>query len=223
MHEVEIMKLFLDSADVEKIKGLAATGLVDGITTNPTIILRGGRAQKEAILQICKLIKGPVSVEGIGSTCDEMVKDGREFSKWASNIVVKVPMSAEGMKAVRILEKEGIPTNVTLVFSPAQALLAAKAGASYCSPFVGRLDDASEHGMHVVEEILQIFRAYNFKTQLIVASIRTQVHVVQAAKLGAPIATMPPEIFEKLFCHPLTDKGIELFLQDYKKAIAGKK
>ncbi len=212
------MKIFLDTADVDKIRSLAETGLVDGITTNPTLIMKAGREHKQAIQEICKIIKGPVSVEGIGETAEEMVKDARVFAKWAPSVVAKVPMTAEGLKAVRVLEKEGIPCNVTLVFSPAQALLAAKAGASYASPFVGRLDDVSERGMHLVEEILQIYELYGFKTQVIVASVRSPMHVTQAAKMGAHIATVPPEIFGKLFSHPLTDKGIQQFVEDYKKA-----
>ena len=212
------MKIFLDTADVDKIKALAATGLVDGITTNPTLILKGGRDHKSAIIEICKLVKGPVSVEGVGETAEEMVKDAREFAKWAPNVVAKVPMNAEGLKAVRILEKEGIPCNVTLVFSAGQALMAAKAGASYVSPFVGRLDDVSEDGLALIEEIIHIYENYGFRTQVIVASVRHPLHVVQAAKIGAPIATIPPEIFEKLFKHPLTDKGIDQFLKDYQAA-----
>lgn len=212
------MKIFLDSADVDKIKQLAATGLIDGITTNPTLIMKSGRDHKQAIQEICKIVKGPVSVEGIGSTAEELVKDAREFSKWAPNVVAKVPMTAEGLKAVRVLEKEGIPCNVTLVFSAGQALMVAKAGATYCSPFVGRLDDVSENGMHLIEEILDIYENYGFKTQVLVASVRHPLHVIEAARIGAHIATIPPEIFEKLYRHPLTDKGISQFEEDYKKA-----
>lgn len=217
------MKFFLDTADVDKIRALAATGMVDGITTNPTLILRSGRDLKTAIVEICKIVKGPVSVEGIGNTAEEMVKDAREFSKWAPNIVAKVPMNAEGLKAVRVLEKEGIPCNVTLVFSASQALLAAKAGASYVSPFVGRLDDVNEDGMALIAEIMQIYERYEIRTQVIVASVRHPMHVVKAAKLGADIATIPPEIFEKLYKHPLTDKGIAQFIEDYKAAVGAKK
>ncbi len=214
-----LMKIFLDTADVEKIRALAATGLVDGITTNPTLIMKAGREHKSAIVEICKIVKGPVSVEGIGTTADELVKDAREFSKLAPNVVAKVPMTAEGLKAVRILEKEGIHTNVTLVFSAGQALMVAKAGASYCSPFVGRLDDISEDGMALVAEIVQIYAQYGFKTQVLVASVRHPEHVIEAAKLGAHIATVPPDVFEKLFKHPLTDKGIRQFDEDYRKAL----
>jgi len=217
------MKFFLDTADVDKIRALAATGLIDGITTNPTLILKGGRDHKQAIQEICKIVKGPVSVEGVGSTAEELVKDAREFAKWAPNVVAKVPMTAEGLKAVKILEKEGIPCNVTLVFSAGQALMVGKAGASYCSPFVGRLDDVSEDGMELIADILQIYENYEFKTQVLVASVRHPMHVVEAAKMGAHIATVPPEIFEKLFKHPLTTSGIKQFEEDYKKAQEGAK
>ncbi|HII54162.1 fructose-6-phosphate aldolase [Candidatus Micrarchaeota archaeon CG08_land_8_20_14_0_20_49_17] len=212
------MKIFLDSANTQKIKEAAAMGLCDGITTNPTIILKEGRDHKEVIKEISALILGPISVEGIGETADEMVKDAVEFSKWGKNIVAKVPMTKEGLKAVRILEAKGIPTNVTLVFSPAQALLAAKAGASYISPFVGRLDDISQNGMALIAGILTILKNYGFKSQVIVASVRSPMHVVEAAKAGAHIATVPPDVFDKLFSHPLTDKGIKSFIGDYKKA-----
>ncbi|MFN3910254.1 MAG: fructose-6-phosphate aldolase [Candidatus Anstonellaceae archaeon] len=213
------MKIFLDSADVEKIKELAKTKLVDGITTNPTLILKAGMEQEKAIKQICSIIDGPVSVEGIAQTSQEMIKDGINFSKWAKNVVVKIPMGKEGLIAVRELKKLKIKTNVTLVFSPTQALLAAKAGADYVSPFVGRLDDISEDGTKLVQDILTIYKNYNFSTEVIVASIRHPMHVINAAKIGAHICTIPPEIFEKLFLHPLTDKGNQLFLEDYKKAL----
>lgn len=217
------MKLFLDTADVGKIQALAATGLVDGVTTNPTLIMKAGRDQKTAIQEICKIVKGPVSVEGVGETCDEMVKDARIYSKWAPNVVAKVPMTVEGLKAVRILEKEGIPCNVTLVFSVGQALLVAKAGASYCSPFVGRLDDVSEDGMRLISDIMQVYENFCYKTEVIVASVRHPMHISEAAKLGAHICTIPPEMFEKLFRHPLTDKGIKQFLEDHQKALAALK
>lgn len=217
------MKIFLDSADVEKIKALSATGLIDGITTNPTLILKGGRDHKTAIQEICKYVHGPVSVEGVGETAEQMVKDARAYAKWAPNVVAKVPMTLEGLKAVRILEKEGIPCNVTLVFSTAQALLVAKAGASYCSPFVGRLDDNAEDGLRLIAEIMEVYKAYGYKTEVIVASVRGPMHVVETAKMGAHIATIPPELFEKLYKHPMTDKGIAQFLEDHKKAIANAK
>ncbi|MFA5105528.1 MAG: fructose-6-phosphate aldolase [Candidatus Micrarchaeia archaeon] len=214
------MKIFLDSANVEKIKKAASMGLVDGVTTNPTIIMKEGRDHKAVIKEISSIIDGPVSVEGVGSTAEQLVKDAREFVKWGKNIVAKIPMTQEGLKAVRILSKEGIKTNVTLVFSASQGLLAAKAGASYISPFVGRLDDISEDGMELIADLTQILANYDCETEIIVASVRHPLHVVQAAKLGAHIATLPPDVFDKLFSHPLTDKGIRQFEEDYKKAQA---
>jgi transaldolase len=212
------MKFFLDTADVGKIKAAMEMGMCDGVTTNPTIIMKSGRGQKEVVQEIAALVPGPVSVEGISDDADGMVKEGTEFAKWAKNVVVKVPMTKEGLKAVRVLEKKGIKTNVTLVFSANQALLAAKAGASYVSPFVGRLDDISEDGMQLVADIMEIFSNYEFKTEVIVASVRDPVHVLDAARVGAHIATLPPEVFEKLFKHPLTDKGIAQFKEDYSKS-----
>ncbi len=212
------MKFFLDTADVGKIKAAVEMGMCDGVTTNPTIIMKSGRGQREVVQEIAALVPGPVSVEGISEDADGMVKEGTEFSKWAKNIVVKLPMTKEGLKAARILEKKGIKTNVTLVFSANQALLAAKAGASYVSPFVGRLDDISEDGMALIADIMEIFSNYEFKTEVIVASVRDPVHVVDAARLGAHIATIPPDVFEKLFRHPLTDKGIAQFKEDYAKS-----
>lgn len=212
------MKFFLDTADVGKIKAAVEMGMCDGVTTNPTIIMKSGRGQREVVQEIAALVPGPVSVEGISEDADGMVKEGTEFAKWAKNIVVKVPMTKEGLRAARILEKKGIKTNVTLVFSANQALLAAKAGASYVSPFVGRLDDISEDGMQLVADIMEIFSNYEFKTEVIVASVRDPVHVVDAARMGAHIATIPPDVFEKLFKHPLTDKGIAQFKEDYAKS-----
>lgn len=212
------MKFFLDTADVGKIKAAVEMGMCDGVTTNPTIIMKSGRSQKEVVQEIAALVPGPVSVEGISDDADGMVKEGTEFAKWAKNVVVKVPMTKEGLKAVRILEKKGIRTNVTLVFSANQALLAAKAGASYVSPFVGRLDDISEDGMQLIADIMEIFSNYEFKTEVIVASVRDPVHVFDAARVGAHIATIPPDVFEKLFKHPLTDKGIAQFKEDYAKS-----
>ena len=212
------MKFFLDTADVKKIKEAVEMGMCDGVTTNPTIIMRSGRSQKEVVQEIAAIVSGPVSVEGIGESAEDIAKEGVEFAKWAKNIVVKVPMTKEGLKAVRILEKKGIRTNVTLVFSVSQALLAAKAGASYVSPFVGRLDDISQDGMELVWEIMETYSNYEFKTEVIVASVRDPVHVTEAAKAGAHIATIPPDVFEKLFKHPLTDKGIAQFKEDHMKS-----
>jgi len=211
------MKFFLDTANIEAIKRWAELGIADGVTTNPTIIAREGKGQEGQVKEIAKIVKGPISVEGDAQVCDEIVKEAEVFSSWAPNIIVKVPMTQEGIKAVRILEKKGIRTNVTLVFSPSQALLAAKAGASYASPFIGRLDDISEDGMQLVRDILQIYRNYNFKTEVIVASIRSPPHVVEAAKAGAHIATIPPDVLEKLWKHQLTDEGIRKFREDFAK------
>jgi transaldolase len=211
------MKFFIDTADVEAIRKAVELGMCDGVTTNPTLIMKSGKDQKAVIKEIAKIVKGPISAEGISETADGMVKEGEEFSKWAPNIVVKIPMTKEGMKAVRRLSAQGIDTNVTLIFSASQALLAAKAGATYVSPFVGRLDDISENGMQLIADIMDIFKAYDYKTQVIVASIRHPLHVVDSAMLGAHIATMPAEVFEKMFKHPLTDKGIAQFKEDYAK------
>lgn len=216
------MRLFLDTADVELIKKHAESGLVDGITTNPTLIMKSERDLKTVICEICKFIPGPVSSEGAGETAEQIVADGKEFSKWASNVVVKVPMTEQGLIAVRQLASMGIKTNVTLVFSVAQALLAAKAGATFVSPFVGRLDDIKQDGMALVSQIVQVYKNYGFKTEIIVASVRSVKHVQEAALAGAHIATVPPSIFSELYSHSLTDKGIEIFLQDYNKALKTK-
>jgi len=212
------MKFFLDTANVEQIKRAVKAGVVDGVTTNPTLIEKEGRSQQALIKEIAALVKGPISVEGNGITCDELVKEAEVYSKWAPNIVVKIPMTEEGMKAVRILEKKGIRTNVTLVFSPSQALIAAKAGASFVSPFIGRLDDNSMDGMGLVRDMMQIYKNYGFNTQVIVASIRHPLHVVEAAKAGAPIATIPADVLAKMWNHPLTDAGIKKFREDFAKA-----
>ncbi|MFA4983429.1 MAG: fructose-6-phosphate aldolase [Candidatus Micrarchaeia archaeon] len=212
------MKIFIDSADAGKIKRFAGSGLVDGVTTNPTLILRSGRKQKDAIMEICGLVDGPVSVEGITDDAESIAKEGIEFASWHKNVVVKVPMTEEGLKAVRLLSKKGIKTNVTLVFSSSQALLAAKAGAAYVSPFVGRLDDIGEKGIALIAEIMAIYKTYGYKTQVISASIRSCEHVAQSALAGADIATVPPEILEKMFMHKLTDAGIKKFKDDFEAA-----
>ncbi len=209
------MKFFLDTADVQQIKLYASMGLVDGVTTNPTLVRKSGRKHREVLEEICKIVKGPVSVEGIGNTAEEIAKDGIEYASWAKNVVVKVPMTLEGMRAVRILSAKGIKTNVTLVFSASQALLVAKAGADFVSPFVGRLDDVSTDGMELVSDIVQIYENYSFKTEVLVASVRHPIHVVQAALLGAHVCTMPPEVLGKLSSHPLTDIGIKKFAEDW--------
>ena len=216
------MKIFLDTADVDKIRRFAALGMVDGITTNPTIILKSGRKQKEVISEICKIVGGPVSVEGVSENAEGMVKDGEEFASWAANVVVKVPMTEEGIRAVRILSKKGIKTNVTLVFSAAQALLVAKAGATFVSPFMGRLDDVSEDGVELIEKIVAIYKNYGFSTEVLAASVRSPLHVAQCAMVGADIATVPPDVLEKCFSHGFTDAGIKKFYEDWNAAKAKK-
>ncbi|MEM2138474.1 MAG: fructose-6-phosphate aldolase [Candidatus Anstonellaceae archaeon] len=212
------MKIFLDTAEVDKIRRFAAAGMVDGITTNPTLILKSGRKQKDVILEICKIVDGPVSVEGVGETAEQMVKDGEEYASWHKNVVVKVPMTEEGLKAVRVLAKKGIRCNVTLVFSAAQALLAAKAGAAFVSPFLGRLDDVGENGMDLIREIVAIYKNYGYKTQVLAASVRSPLHVVDAALAGADIATVPADVLEKCFKHGFTDAGIKKFKEDWDAA-----
>jgi len=211
------MKIFIDTASVKDIKEAASLGLIDGVTTNPTLVAREGRNPVELLKEICSLVSGPVSAEVISLDTDGMVKEAREWVKVAANIVVKVPLTKDGLKAVRILSKEGIKTNVTLCFSASQALLTAKAGADFVSPFIGRLDDISATGMDLIRDIKKIFSNYNFKTQIIVASVRNPMHVVDAALAGADIATIPYNVIEQLIRHPLTDIGINKFLEDYKR------
>lgn len=216
------MKFFIDTANVESIRKAAELGMCDGVTTNPTLIMKEGRDHKTVIQEIAKVMKGPLSVEGITTTAEEMVKEGEDLAKWAPNVVVKIPMTEEGLKAVRILEKKGIRTNVTLVFSASQALLIAKAGASYASPFVGRLDDIGQNGMDLIRDIVQIYNNYGYKTEVIVASVRSTRHVEEAAKAGAHIATIPAKVLGEMYKHPLTDKGIAQFIEDHKKTAAKK-
>ncbi|RLJ71277.1 transaldolase [Hydrogenivirga caldilitoris] len=211
------MKFFLDTADINEIKTANSWGILDGVTTNPTLVSKTGRPFKEVVKEILEEVDGPVSLETVSLDAEGMVKEGRLLAELGENVVVKIPMTPEGMKAVQVLESEGIPTNVTLVFSPMQALIAAKAGASYVSPFVGRLDDISGEGMKLIREIKEIFYNYEMDTEIIVASIRHPMHVLEAALIGADICTMPFAVLEKLFKHPLTDKGIELFLKDWEK------
>ena len=216
------MKFFMDTANVEAIRKYAALGMVDGITTNPTIIARSGRNHEQVIRDISAAIAGPVSVEGIGQTAEEIVKEAEVFSKWGNNIVIKVALNEEGLRAVRILSGKGLKTNVTLVFSASQALLAAKAGATYVSPFVGRLDDAGVDGMQLIRDIMDIYKNYGFKTEVIVASVRSTKHVEEAAKAGAHIATIPDKVFAEMWKHPLTDKGIAQFLDDHARSKSNK-
>lgn len=211
------MKLFLDTANVQEIREAASLGVLDGVTTNPSLVAKEGREFKDLLKEICSAVKGDVSAEVVATDVDGMMREGRELAKVADNIVVKVPLIREGLKAVQCLKAEGIRTNVTLCFSPNQALLAAKAGAYIVSPFVGRLDDISTSGMDLIKQILTIYRNYGFKTQVLVASIRHPLHVVEAAMMGADIGTMPYKVFQQLVQHPLTDIGLERFLADWKK------
>lgn len=211
------MQIFLDTGNVEEIKQALDIGILDGVTTNPSLISKTGRPFLEVAREILSLVDGPVSLETVSLNADGMVKEAKMLAELGDNVVAKIPMTPEGMKAVRMLEDEGIPTNVTLVFSPTQALLAAKAGATYVSPFVGRLDDVSNDGMKIIREIKQIFDNYSIETQIIVASVRHPMHVLEAALIGADICTMPFEVYKKLFQHPLTEKGIDLFLKDWEK------
>ncbi|MBS3101330.1 fructose-6-phosphate aldolase [Candidatus Woesearchaeota archaeon] len=211
------MQIFVDSAIIDEIKLAASTNLCDGCTTNPSLAAKAGRDYNDVLKEICSIIKGPVSAETVSPDADGMVKEGVAFSKIAKNIVVKVPMTIEGMKACQQLTKKGIRVNVTLVFSANQALLAAKSGAFFVSPFVGRLDDIGKIGMDVVRDIKQVYDNYKFTTQILVASVRNPIHVLEAAKIGADIATVPYSVFEQLFKHSLTDAGIKKFLEDWEK------
>ncbi len=211
------MKFFIDTASVEEIKKAAEVGLIDGVTTNPSLVAKTGRPFREVIEEICTIVDGPVSAEAVSLDAEGLVREAHELASIHKNIVVKVPLTFEGLKAVKRLEQDGVRTNVTLCFSPSQALLAAKAGASYISPFIGRLDDISHVGMELISQIRTIYDNYGFETQIIVASIREPNHVVEAALIGADIATIPFSVIEKLIKHPLTDVGIERFLADWKK------
>ncbi len=211
------MKIFIDTANVKEIKEAAALGIIDGVTTNPTLMAKEGRPLNQVLKEICGLVSGPVSAEVISLDSGGMINEARQLVKLAENIVVKVPLTREGLKAVKILSAEGIKTNVTLCFSAAQALLVAKAGATYVSPFIGRLDDIAQEGMDLISGIKKIYANYGFKTQIIVASVRNPMHVVNAAIIGADICTIPYSVIEQLIKHPLTDIGINRFLEDYKK------
>ncbi len=212
------MKFFVDTADVSEIKELAATGLLDGVTTNPSLVAKAKRDFKEIIAEICAVVPGPVSAEVAATDLEGMLKEGRTLAKIAKNVTVKVPLTWDGLKACRALTGEGTMVNVTLCFSANQALLAAKAGATFISPFVGRLDDAGQDGMELVREIRTVYDNYaDLKTQILAASIRNVIHVKQAAMIGADVATVPPAVLRALVHHPLTDKGLELFIADWKK------
>ncbi|WP_025323525.1 fructose-6-phosphate aldolase [Deferrisoma camini] len=216
------MKLFLDTANIEDIRSAVALGVVDGVTTNPTLIAKEGQPYREVLAEICRIVDGPVSAEVVALEADKMVAEARELAAIHDQIVVKVPITADGLRAVKRLAAEGIRTNVTLVFSPTQALLAAKAGASFVSPFVGRLDDRGHEGMALIEQIVTMFRNYDVDTEVIVASVRHPMHVVEAALLGADIATIPHKVLTQMLGHPLTDLGIQQFLADWDR-YTGKK
>jgi transaldolase len=214
----EAMKFFIDTAEVSEIREAAMTGLVDGVTTNPSLIAKSGRNFLEVVAEICALVPGPVSAEVTANDFDTMLKEGRKLAKIAKNVAVKVPLTVDGLKTCYALANEGTKVNVTLCFSAAQALLAAKAGATYISPFVGRLDDIGTNGLELIADICTIYRQYpNLKTEVLVASVRHPVHIVESAKLGAHVATMPPATLKQLFNHPLTDKGLAQFNADWKK------
>ncbi|MEA4825381.1 fructose-6-phosphate aldolase [Clostridium sp. JNZ J1-5] len=209
------MKIFIDTANVDEIRRVSKWGILDGVTTNPSLIAKEGRDIKDVVEEICSIVDGPISAEVISLKSKEMVAEARELVKIHKNIVIKIPMCEEGLKAVNVLYKEGIKTNVTLIFSAQQALLAAKAGASYVSPFAGRLDDIGNDGLQVVGDIAEIFSIYDIQTEIIAASIRNPMHVLYAAKAGAHISTIPYKVLMQMLNHPLTDKGIEAFLKDY--------
>jgi transaldolase len=211
------MKFFVDTADVSEIRSLAGSGLLDGVTTNPSLIAKSGRKMSEVIAEICALVDGPVSAEVTATDHETMLQEGRYLRAIAANVAVKVPLTEAGLRTCKVLADEGTPVNVTLCFSANQALLAAKAGAAFISPFVGRLDDIGQDGMGLIADVCQIYRNYAFRTEVLVASIRHPIHVLQSAKLGAHVGTMPPAVIRSLFKHPLTDKGLEAFLADWAK------
>lgn len=211
------MQIFIDTADISEIREATEMGVIDGVTTNPTLVAKTGGKFEDVLREIVKITDGPVSAEVISTESDGMIKEAERLSKIGKNIVIKIPMIAEGLKAVKSLTKAGIKTNVTLVFTPLQALFAAKAGATYVSPFVGRLDDITHYGIDIVEDIVTIFENYEFDTKVLVASIRTPLHVLDAARMGADVATLPFKVIKQLISHPLTDKGLDLFLRDWEK------
>lgn len=216
------MKFFIDTANIDEIKEAAALGILDGVTTNPSLVFKEGKDFRKLLDEILKIVDGPVSAEVIATDYEGILKEAREYATIHKNIVVKVPLIKEGLKAVKTLSAESINTNVTLCFSASQALLAAKAGATYISPFIGRLDDISTSGMDLISQIVQIYENYNFKTQVLVASVRHPLHLVEAALIGADVCTMPFSVIDKLFNHPLTDAGLKKFLADWDKLPAEK-
>ena len=211
------MKFFIDTADVAEIADLASTGLVDGVTTNPSLIAKSGRNIMDVIAEICNLVEGPVSAEVAATDFPTMLAEGRHLAKIADNVTVKVPLTVDGLKTCKTLSDEGTGVNVTLCFSAAQALLAAKAGASFISPFVGRIDDIGGVGMELISEIVQIYGNYDFQTEVLVASVRGPQHVIESAKIGADVVTLPPAVVRSMYNHPLTDKGLQAFLEDWSK------
>ena len=211
------MKFFLDTADIDEIRDLAATGLVDGVTTNPSLIAKSGRNFLDVVQEICSVVDGPISAEVAATEFDEMLEEGRKLASLADNVAVKVPLTPDGLKTCRALSQGGVKVNVTLCFSPAQAILAAKAGATFISPFIGRLDDVGTDGMQLIADICEIYSQYsNFTTEVLVASVRHPMHVVESARLGADVVTLPPGVLRQMFGHPLTDKGLAAFLADWK-------
>ncbi len=211
------MKIFIDSGDVAEIKEAQSMGVIDGVTTNPSLLAKGGKPTRVAIAEICEIVDGPISAEVVATDVEGILREGRELARIHKNVVVKVPLIEDGLKAVRVLTAEGIATNVTLCFSASQALLAAKAGATYVSPFVGRIDDISGEGMDLIEQIVRIYDNYDFETQVLTASVRHPVHFVQAALIGSHAATIPLKVIKQLLKHPLTDLGLQQFLADAKK------
>jgi transaldolase len=216
-YEDNSMKFFIDTANIAEIKEAASFGVLDGVTTNPSLVAKEGKDFRKLLEEICAIVDGPISAEVISTDFDGIMREGRDLAKIHKNIIVKVPLIKEGLKAVKALKAEGIRTNVTLCFSPTQALVAAKAGAYFISPFIGRLDDVSQNGMELIRQIVTIYRNYNFETQVLVASVRHPLHVVEAAMIGADICTIPFKVIEQLIKHPLTDIGLQRFLEDWKK------
>jgi transaldolase len=215
------MRIFLDTANLDEIRKACDLGVIDGVTTNPSLIAKEGKRFDDVVNQICAIIDGPISAEAVSENAKGMIEEAKAIAKMHPNVVVKIPMTAEGLKAVKACKELEIKTNVTLIFSANQALLAAKAGATYVSPFVGRIDDTTEYGMELVERIVEIYRNYNFDTQVIVASVRNPLHVLEAAQMGADIATIPYSVLQQMIRHPLTDVGIQRFLEDWKKVPSG--
>jgi len=218
---VSVMKFFIDSGDIEEIKKAASMGLLDGVTTNPSLLAKSGKPMKKALAEICEIVDGPISGEVLATDYDSILREGREIAKIHKNMVVKVPLIPEGLRAVKTFHNEGTRTNVTLCFSANQALLAAKAGASFISPFIGRIDDTSHEGMQLIEQIITIYQNYGYNTEVLVASVRSPVHVLQAAQLGADICTIPFKVIEQLAYHPLTEIGLKKFIEDGKKIPVG--